>query len=91
VLGIGAEVKLDLTPLWLKLQTVRGCYGYRYNSVGGERKQAFEMALGLIEKGAVRVDDMLTHRFGIEEYREMIAVNLDKRKNRAIKTAIEFR
>ncbi|MBN1496227.1 MAG: alcohol dehydrogenase catalytic domain-containing protein [Spirochaetes bacterium] len=91
VLGIGAEVKLDLTPLWLKLQTIRGCYGYRYNNVAGGRKQAFEMALGLIEKGAVRVDDMLTHRFGIEEYREMIAVNLNKTKNRAIKTAIEFR
>ena len=26
VVGIGGDVKLDLTPLWLKLQTVKGVY-----------------------------------------------------------------
>lgn len=25
--GIGHDVKLDLTPLWLKLQTLKGVYG----------------------------------------------------------------
>ena len=48
VIGIGKEVKLDLTTLWLKLQTVKGCYGYRYNDIEGGRKQAFEMALDLL-------------------------------------------
>jgi (R,R)-butanediol dehydrogenase / meso-butanediol dehydrogenase / diacetyl reductase len=90
VLGIGGSVKLDLTPLWLKLQTIKGCYGYRYNAVKGGRKQAFEMALDLIAKKKVRVDDMLTHRFGIDDYREMIEVNLNKTRNRAMKTAVEF-
>src|SRR4030067_3426513 len=55
IIGIGKEVKLDLTPLWLKLQTVRGCYAYRYNTVKGGRKQAFEMALDMIAKNKIRV------------------------------------
>jgi len=38
VVGIGKEVKLDLTPLWLKLQTIKGCYGYRYNNIAGSQK-----------------------------------------------------
>lgn len=90
LLGIGKEMKLDLTTLWLKLQTIRGCYGYRFNDVEGGKKQAFEMALDLIAKKKVRVDDMLTHQFRIGEYREMLEVNMNKARHKAMKTAVSF-
>jgi (R,R)-butanediol dehydrogenase/meso-butanediol dehydrogenase/diacetyl reductase len=90
LIGIGREVKLDLTPLWLKLQTVRGCYGYRYNTVKGGRRQAFEMAMDLVAKKKVRVNDMLTHKFRLADYRDMIHVNLDKDACGAMKTAVSF-
>jgi (R,R)-butanediol dehydrogenase/meso-butanediol dehydrogenase/diacetyl reductase len=90
LIGIGKEMKIDLTPLWLKLQTVRGCYAYRYNTVKGVRKQAFETALDLVAKKKVRVHDMLTHRFKLADYRDMIEVNLHKDANRAMKTAVSF-
>jgi len=91
VIGIGKNVNLDLTPLWLKGQTLKGCFGYRYNPVkGGGTKQAFETALDLIAKKKVRVDDMLTHTFPIGEYRAMIEMNLNKSRHGAIKTAIRF-
>lgn len=90
VIGIGKEVKLDLTTLWLKLQTVKGCYGYRYNNIAGTRMHTFEMALDLIASNKIKVDDMLTHKFPLEKYREMIEVNLKKETNRAIKTAVSF-
>jgi threonine dehydrogenase-like Zn-dependent dehydrogenase len=90
VIGIGKEVKLDLTTLWLKRQTVKGCYGYRYNDIAGVKKHAFEMSLELIASKKVRVDDMLTHKFPLDKYREMIDVNLNKEANRAIKTAVIF-
>jgi threonine dehydrogenase-like Zn-dependent dehydrogenase len=76
--------------LWLKLQTVKGCYGCRYNDVQGVQKQAFEMALEFIAEKRVRVNDMLTHKFRIEDYRKMIEVNIRKKPNKAIKTAISF-
>ena len=90
MLGIGRDVKLDLTPLWLKLQTVKGCYAYRYNDVKGVRKQAFEMALDMIAKKKARVDDMLTHKFRIEDYKKMIDMNVHKSSFKAMKTAVEF-
>lgn len=90
VIGIGNDVKLDLTPLWLKLQTIKGCYAYGYNETPEGRKQAFEIALEMLARKAVCVEDMLTHRFRIEDYRKMIVVNLHKARYRAIKTAIVF-
>ena len=90
IIGIGKEVKLDLTTLWLKLQTVKGCYGYRYNHIEGSRKHAYEMALDLISSKKVRVDDMLTHKFPLEKYRELIEVNVNKGVHRAMKTAVSF-
>ncbi|HVN70688.1 MAG TPA: alcohol dehydrogenase catalytic domain-containing protein, partial [Desulfomonilia bacterium] len=59
LVGIGNKVTFDPTPLWLKLLTVKGCYAYGYNDGAGGRKHAFEIALGLMESGTVRVDDML--------------------------------
>ncbi len=90
VIGIGKEVKLDLTPLWLKLQTVKGCYAYGYNTLPGGKKHAFETAIGMIHRKKVRLDGMLTHVLPIEKYRELIRINLEKEKNGAIKTAIGF-
>jgi (R,R)-butanediol dehydrogenase/meso-butanediol dehydrogenase/diacetyl reductase len=90
IIGIGKEVKLDLTTLWLKLQTVKGCYAYRYNPVEGGRKHAYEMALDLISSRKIRVDDMLTHKFPLEKYRELIEVNVNKGTHRAMKTAVSF-
>ncbi|HLZ19579.1 MAG TPA: alcohol dehydrogenase catalytic domain-containing protein [Smithellaceae bacterium] len=90
VLGIGGAVKLDLTPLWLKLQTVKGCYGYRDNDTPDGRKQAFEIALELIVQKKVHVDDMLTHTFPIDQYRKMIDFNMNKSANRVMKTAVRF-
>lgn len=90
VIGIGKEVKLDLTTLWLKLQTVKGCYGYRYNNIAGVKKHTFEMAIDLISSKKIQVEDMLTHKFPLEKYRELIEVNVNKDVNRAMKTAVSF-
>ncbi|MRR17421.1 MAG: alcohol dehydrogenase [Deltaproteobacteria bacterium] len=90
VIGIGKEARLDLTTLWLKLQTVKGCYGCRYNNIGGVAKHGFQMALDLISSGKITVEDMLTHKFPLAQYREMIEVNVNKEASQAMKTAISF-
>jgi threonine dehydrogenase-like Zn-dependent dehydrogenase len=72
------------------VQTIKGCYGYRSNNIAGRQKHAFEIALNLIASKKIQVDDMLTHKFPLEKYREMIEVNLSKEANGAIKTAVCF-
>jgi threonine dehydrogenase-like Zn-dependent dehydrogenase len=90
VIGIGKDVRLDLTPLWLKLQSIKGCYAYGYHAVNGGQKQVFEMAVEMMARKEIHVDDMLTHKFPLNDYRKMIEVNINKTANRAIKTAVSF-
>jgi (R,R)-butanediol dehydrogenase/meso-butanediol dehydrogenase/diacetyl reductase len=90
VIGIGKAVKLDLTPLWLKLQTIKGCYGSGINETASGPKHAFQMALDMMSEGKIQVEDMLTHTFPLEDYRKMVEINMDKPTYRAIKTAVRF-
>ncbi|MFZ5570957.1 MAG: zinc-dependent alcohol dehydrogenase [Thermodesulfobacteriota bacterium] len=90
VVGIGGDVRLDLTPLWLKLQTVKGVYAYGRNVWRNGEAHAFEIALELMRSGKIRAEKLVTHRFRLEEYRRMIEVNLNKGRHKAMKTVVAF-
>ncbi len=90
VVGIGGDVKLDLTPLWLKLQTVKGVYAYGAVSYKGEKQQVFDIALQLMKEGQIKTDTLVTHKFKLTDYRRMIAVNLNKGRHQAMKTVVSF-
>jgi threonine dehydrogenase-like Zn-dependent dehydrogenase len=88
--GIWHDVKLDLTPLWLKQQTLKGVYGCGYANYKGKKRHMFEIALDMVDKGKVTLDGMVTHIFSLDNFDEMIEVNLAKEKHRAIKTAVSY-
>lgn len=88
--GIWHDVKLDLTPLWLKHQTLKGVYGCGYADYKGKRRHMFEIALDLVDNGKVALDGMVTHIFSLDSFDKMIEVNLAKEKHGAIKTAVAF-
>jgi len=90
VMGIGRDVKLDLTPLWLKLQTIKGVYTYGYTDVNNERKHIFDIAIDFVKHKRVDLGSMVTHTFSLEDYKEMIEVNLNKPKHKAVKTVVSF-
>jgi (R,R)-butanediol dehydrogenase/meso-butanediol dehydrogenase/diacetyl reductase len=90
VVGIGDEVKLDLTPLWLKLQTIKGVYAHGVNLVDGRREHVFETALRFAAADRVHLHEMVTHTFPLTRYQDMIEVNMRKSANRAVKTAVSF-
>jgi len=90
VVGIGHDVKLDLTPLWLKGETLRGVFSYGYVDTAVGSKHVFDVAIERINQKKIRVDDLVTHRFALDEYEKMIAINLNKRKFGAIKTIFTF-
>ena len=90
VVGIGKEVKLDLTPMWLKLQTVKGVYGYGVVTYRGEERHVFDIALDFMKSGRIDADALVTHKFKLDDYLEMIEVNMNKSKHRAIKTLVSF-
>ncbi|MDM7999678.1 MAG: alcohol dehydrogenase catalytic domain-containing protein [Dehalococcoidia bacterium] len=90
VVGISKDPLTDLTPLWLKLQTIKGVYCYGFVDVQGQKRHVFEMAIDLIKNRKVSVEQMVTHTFRIEDYRAMITVNLHKQRHKAVKTALSF-
>ena len=90
VVGIGKEVKLDLTPLWLKLQTVQGVYGYGLVNHEGEDRHVFDIALEFMGSGRIDAEALVTHKFKLKDYMQMLEVNMNKGKHRAIKTLVSF-
>lgn len=88
--GIGGDVKLDLTPLWLKKQTIVGVYGCGYAEYQGVRRHMFEIGLDLARTGQVHLDGVITHRFALEDFARMIEVNMNKDRHRAMKTVVTF-
>jgi (R,R)-butanediol dehydrogenase/meso-butanediol dehydrogenase/diacetyl reductase len=90
VVGIGKDVMTDLTPLWLKLQTIKGVYCYGYTDMHGKRMHIFEIAIDYVKKKKISLEPLVTHTFAIEDYRRMIEINLNKQKHRAVKTAVCF-
>ncbi len=90
IVGIGGDVKLDLTPLWLKLQTIKGVYGYGYTEFNGKRQHVFEIAMDLMNQDKIQAENIVTHKFALEDYEQMIEVNLNKQKHRAMKTIVAF-
>jgi len=90
VVGISENVKLDLTPLWLKNQTMTGTLAYGYRQEGDRFVHVYETALSLLEKGRVVLADLVTHRFHLADYRQMIRVNMKKAAHEAVKTIVIF-
>ena len=89
--GIWHDVKLDLTPLWLKQQTIQGVYGCGYAAYKGEWMHMFDIALDMVGEGKNELDGMVTHKLSLDNFKEMIEVNLAKEKHHAVKTAVSFK
>lgn len=90
LVGIGSDVKLDLTPLWLKLQNIKGVYGYGRVVYQGEPRHVFDLAMEFMNEGKIRAAPLVTHSFRLEEYMKMIEVNLNKARHGAVKTLVRF-
>ncbi len=88
--GIGHDVKLDLTPLWLKMQTLKGVFACSYMTYKGRKKHMFEVAIDLVCEKKIPLADMITHKFVLDDFKKMIETNMDKESHKAIKTVVTF-
>ena len=48
------------------------------------------MAIDLVKENKVFLEDMVTHKFSIERFDEMIEVNMAKDRHKAVKTVMTF-
>ena len=93
MVGCAGQIgKLDLTLVWSRTLTVTGCYVYGdEHSIDGS-PHTFEVALGLLEKHPeLRLSDMITHRFTLDQWREAMAASLARSTHGAIKVVFDMR
>ena len=90
IIGLSSEVKFDPTLVWVKLITLKGSLYYGYHNWEGLAKHVFEIAIDLISKKDLKLQDMVTHKFKLVEFRKMMDVNIHKGKYRAVKTMFAY-
>lgn len=87
----GILARVDWTSVWRREQTILGSYTYGRERFRGESLHTFEVARTLLEEEAgPDAGQLVTHRFSLEQYREAVKANLDRKAHRSVKTIFTF-
>ena len=90
VIGCAAEFKkLDLTFVWARELRIRGAVGYGQETWRGERRHTFEITQDLLLETGAPVQDMVTHIYPLEQYRDALRTAANHRKSGAVKVVLQ--
>ena len=90
VIGCVAEFKkLDLTFVWARELRIRGAVGYGQETWRGERRHTFEIAHDLLLESGAPVQDMVTHVYPLDQYRDALRAAANHRKSGAVKVVLQ--
>jgi L-iditol 2-dehydrogenase len=100
LVGAAARVSVDFTRLWYRQLTVAGIFAYGSapalasfreaadpSALRDDHRDIYDSAIELLRSGGIDRLGMVTHVFGLEEYRAALAAALDKGGHRSIKVA----
>lgn len=90
LVGGAAKVAADWTRVWYRQLTVAGIFAYGPVDFRGARVDIYQAALALLREGDWASYGLLTHEFGVEDYRAALRTALDKGGSRAIKVAFRL-
>ncbi len=82
---------VDLTPVWFRELHVVGAYGRQSEHFAGRRVDTYRLVLEMMQQGKLDVGGLLTHTFGLDEYKRAFAVAMDKGRHQAVKVGLDFR
>jgi threonine dehydrogenase-like Zn-dependent dehydrogenase len=90
MLGCAAEIrKLDLTFVWAREVTVRGFVGYGREDWEGGAAHTFRIAHDLLVQSGVPVEDMVTHVYPLDQYKNALSTAANRRKTGSIKVLLD--
>ena len=84
------KMEIDLTPLWHQEINLLGAIGHDIVNWQGEQISTFDLALRWLAEEKVNVDQLLTHRFALDEYKMAFKTAVDKKTHRSIKVAFDY-
>jgi threonine dehydrogenase-like Zn-dependent dehydrogenase len=80
---------LDPTPIWYREITIRGIYEYGPVPWQGETVHPYAVIMPLLEEGRISFRDLITHRFGLEDFADAFDRAIHRRRSGAIKVVFE--
>ena len=84
---------VDLTPVWFQEINLIGTMGHGNETwpLGSNKQQStFAVATELIEQGALRPEQLITHRFALTNYRDALSTTTHKAESRALKVVFDY-
>ena len=90
LIGAPAYEEIDWTVLMFKEATIIPSMGYGLEIFNGKKIRTFQIAMDLLSSGKVNIEEILTHKFKVEDYEEALTVALDKSINNSVKVAFSF-
>jgi threonine dehydrogenase-like Zn-dependent dehydrogenase len=91
LLGAAGISEVDLTPVWYKEVALVGSIDHTVDLgpapglAGGAGRHSVDRALDVLAAGLLPNEVVVTHEFGLEEYREAIGAAIDRSASQAIK------
>ncbi len=91
LLGAAGISEVDLTPLWYKEAALIGSIDHTVDAqaapglAGAPDRHSVDRAIDVLAAGLLPEAVVVTHEFGLEDYREAIGAALDRTTSQAIK------
>jgi threonine dehydrogenase-like Zn-dependent dehydrogenase len=89
--GVHAPGRWEWSPLYFKEISWVGSNAFGIEEVDGRRQHGIRHYLDLVESGRVDLTGMLTHRFGLNEWRDAFLTIANQGETGAIKVAFDLR
>jgi L-iditol 2-dehydrogenase len=91
LLGTAGVSEVDLTPIWYKEAALVGSIDHTVDAdrapglAGGPGRHSVDRALAILAAGLLPSDVIVTHEFGLDDYRDAVATAIDRENAHAIK------
>ena len=91
LLGAAGVSEVDLTPVWYKEAAIFGSIDHTVDAgpapgpAGGPDRHSVDRALDILAAGLMPPDIVVTHEFGLDDYRTAVETAIGRESSRAIK------
>ena len=83
------RMKFDATPIWFQEVDLIGSMTFGMEKLDGRSVHTFDLVIEMLQEGALREAELITHRFPFADYHKAITTSMDKRTG-AIKVTLTF-
>lgn len=85
LVGAAAKLEADWTRLWYRQLSIAGVFAYGLAPYRGERRDIYDISIELMQQDGFGDLGLVTHEYGLEEYRAALSAALDKAGHRSVK------